>query len=437
MEHSGSAEQPPKHPRFFYGWLIVVVAFLGDFMAVGMGPAALGVFLRPMKEDLGWSFAQLSTAVAVQGVLTMIVGPIVGPLLDRIGAKPIMVWGAVVAGTGLMALGFVRELWQFYVLWAITGALGLHEAGHLVTSVAVSKWFVHKLARALAIASMGVPAGAVVMAPVASLLIAWLGWRAAWPAMGAILLIVLLPPILLWMRRTPEDMGLLPDGEPQAGAAEARGAGHGGTRAAGSPAWTLKAALGTSALWVLILCSNLGGLCRSTVNIHLINYLQDDGLSARVASLVFSLNYIGSICSRVVYALLLARLPPQFCLALNLSSQTLGLLALMLVPFPLGVVVFTLTNGLLGGGFGFVSSFTWARYYGRQFQGSIRGITALFSVSSLGGPVFAAAVRDATGSYRGAFLAIIGIGLLAAFFITSAKAPVMKTPAAEAQPAGK
>ena len=100
-----------KHltPRFFYGWYIVGVGFIGDFMAVGMGPIALGVFLRPMRMALGWSFTKISTAFAIQGVLSMLLGPIVGLLLDRFGARPVMAFGAIVAGTGLILMGFVQH----------------------------------------------------------------------------------------------------------------------------------------------------------------------------------------------------------------------------------------------------------------------------------------------------------------------------------------
>ena len=88
------------------------MGFIGDFMAVGMGPIALGVFLRPMRMALGWSFTKISTAFAIQGILSMLLGPVVGLVLDRFGARPVMAFGAVVAGTGLILMGFVQHLWQ-------------------------------------------------------------------------------------------------------------------------------------------------------------------------------------------------------------------------------------------------------------------------------------------------------------------------------------
>jgi len=418
-----------KHltPRFFYGWYIVGVGFIGDFMAVGMGPIALGVFLRPMRMALGWSFTKISTAFAIQGVLSMLLGPIVGLLLDRFGARPVMAFGAIVAGTGLILMGFVQHLWQFYVLFAVIGALGLQEAGHMATSVAVSKWFVRKLGRALAISSLGVPTGAVVVAPLTGILIFLLGWRGAWAALGLILLVVLLPPVLLLVRRSPEDMGLFPDGEdPASPSAESRR----GTGPIINPAesdWTLTAALATGTLWILILASNLGGLTRSTLNIHLINYIQDLGQPASVASFIFSMTYVGSILSRAVYGFALERVPVRYCLAGNLLGQSLGLLFLMVLPFPFGVLPFILGNGLFGGGFGFISSYAWANYYGRRFLGSIRGVHRMFMISNLAGPVFAAIVRDLTGSYQSAFFVVIFMGMASAFLMLQAKRPVRKT----------
>ena len=356
----------------------------------------------------------------------MLLGPIVGLLLDRFGARPVMAFGAIVAGIGLILMSFVQNIWYFYVLFAVIGALGLQEAGHMATSVAVSKWFIRKLGRALAISSLGVPTGAVVVAPLTGVLIFLLGWRAAWAALGLILLVFLLPPVLLLVRRSPEDMGLFPDGEdpsfPHAGSEERTSP---VVNTVGSD-WTLKAALGTTTLWVLILASNLGGLTRSTLNIHLINYIQDLGHPASVASFIFSMTYVGSILSRAVYGIALERVPVRYCLAGNLLGQSVGLLFLMVLPFPYGVIPFIIGNGLFGGGFGFISSYAWANYYGRRFLGSIRGVHHMFMISNLAGPVFAAIVRDFSGSYQGAFFVVIFMGVASAFLMLQAKRPVRR-----------
>ena len=163
----------------------------------------------------------------------------------------------------------------------------------------------------------------------------------------------------------------------------------------------------------------------------LINSLQDFNLSRERASLIFSLNFLGFMLSRVVYAFALEHFPVSYCLMANVLARAFGLMSLILLPFPVGIPLFLVSHGVLGGSFGVLTSYAWARYYGRRFIGSIRGINRLFMMSSLVGPVFAGSVRDITGSYGGVFTILVGLSLLGAFLLFHAKAPVSKEIRAE------
>ena len=127
-------------PTFFYGWVIVAVVFLAEFMASGMGTLTIGLFFAPLSEDMGWSLTQLTSAVTAQSIASLMIAPLVGPAIDRFGARAVMLFGAVSAGIGLILLGHIEALWQFLVLYALVGALGLHELGNLTGPVVVSKW---------------------------------------------------------------------------------------------------------------------------------------------------------------------------------------------------------------------------------------------------------------------------------------------------------
>src|SRR5262245_47414613 len=110
---------------FYYGWVIVAVCFLAEATAFGAGSASLAVFLQPMSADLGWSRTTLTFALTAQQLGNMIVAPESGRLIDRRGPRPVMMFGAIVAGLGFIAISQVQAPWQFYILYGVAGAMGL------------------------------------------------------------------------------------------------------------------------------------------------------------------------------------------------------------------------------------------------------------------------------------------------------------------------
>ena len=134
---------------FFYGWVIVAVVFVTEFFAAGVGTVTVPLFFKPISEEMGWSLTQLTGSITAQAVAGMFIVPVVGILLDRLGARPVMIFGAVTAGIGLLFLTQVQEPWHFWVLYAIVGALGLHGMGQFTGPVIVAKWFIRRRGRAI------------------------------------------------------------------------------------------------------------------------------------------------------------------------------------------------------------------------------------------------------------------------------------------------
>ena len=125
-----------------------------------------------------------------------------------------MVLGACIASVSYMFMTRVTEPWQFYILYTSAVSVGLYEVGNFVTTTVVSKWFIRLRGRALAFTTLGIDAGTATLAPVAAFLAASIGWRNTWGVLGVIIAAVVIPPSTFFMRRTPEDMGLRPDGDP-------------------------------------------------------------------------------------------------------------------------------------------------------------------------------------------------------------------------------
>lgn len=423
-EGPGRARRWPNTP-FYYGWVIVAVVFLAEFTTSGMGGSTISLFFKPMTDELGWSLTSLVGAVTAQAIAGMVTAPIIGPLLDRYGARPVMLFGALFAGVGLLLLVYVRELWQFWVLYAVVGALGMNELGRLSGPVVVAKWFVRRRGRAMALAISGNGIGSMVMAPIIALMIANVGWRPSWGILGVALMALMVPTVLLFMRRQPEDMGLLPDGAAPRPAGPTQDGGTSATPAAEmEPTWTLREALRTRTLWVLVVSLTLVNLATAPMVLLQVPYFINQGMSTQAASYIFSLSWVAFTISRFVWGFLVERIPVRYCLTGMSLCRSLGIFFLVVVPYPLNIVPFLTFSGALGGAASILMPIAFADYYGRASTGTIQGaLRPLLSVSQLVGPLFVAAVFDRTGSFGLPFLVAALLGFVGTGVMLFAKPP--------------
>jgi sugar phosphate permease len=173
-----------RRPAIFYGWYIVGVALIAQFVAAGTSSYASGVFLKPMTENLGWSRADFSAVQTVSTFVTGALGLFVGVQMDRRGPRLLMLAGGIVSGAALMMLSSVHSLWQFYLISGVGQTAGNAMLGNLVVNVTVSRWFVARRGMAVAIASAGVSMGGVVMTPLSSWWVDQYGWQTDWVLMG-------------------------------------------------------------------------------------------------------------------------------------------------------------------------------------------------------------------------------------------------------------
>ena len=433
---ANSASSPPSPQRpnirllglwrvpFFYGWIIVVAIFIAEFVASGVGTFVTPLFFKAMTEDMGWSLTMLTGALTAQTLANAGVAPYLGKVLDRLGARPVMLFGAIAAGLGLILLTRIQEIWQFWVLYGLVGALGLAEMGGFTGPVLVTKWFTRLRGRAMAISSMGTTLGGVVMAPIVGILIASYGWRSAWMVLGIFVLVVTIPVVLLMVRKQPEDLGLKPDGDldgtrPITGAHPVKKRRYAGT----DVSWTVKEAMRTRTMWILIIGLNLVNLSATVTVYSLVPFLtQQEGMAVTAAGYVVSARLGASTMSRLVWGWAVDHFPMNWCLAAGFFARALTSLCLLL-PFPVNVVS-VIVLSVLGGGFQVLQPMAFANYFGRDHAGAIQGATRPFLIaSSLVGPLFIAFVFDVTGSFDLGFLVAGVMGLASAFLGLAATMP--------------
>ncbi len=237
--------------KFYYGWVIITVAFLSSYTWTATFNPILGVFMKPLGQDFGWSRTTISWASSAASLAGGFLGPLIGPVLDKRGPRLVLIISSLVAGICLIALAQLSALWQFYLLYGIV-RLTTVAGSQLAISVAVANWFVRKRGRASGLAALGQRVGMISLPPLAQYIIVAFGWRSAWVVLGIIVIATGAIPSALFMRRRPEDFGLHPDGlKPQETAEDINPVGSAPVTVQVGESWTRQEALRTRAFWLL------------------------------------------------------------------------------------------------------------------------------------------------------------------------------------------
>src|SRR5688500_7881733 len=230
----------------YRGWWIVLTAFLTQFASSGASGWVFGVLLLSMQEDLDTSRSAIVGVLVFERLVGGFAGAVLGPYIDRHGTRLLTSLSAVVAGLCLFGLAAVQEAWQPYVLWAIFG-LTLPGLSTVAPVAAISSWFVQQRTRAIVTYTFGGAMAGLVLAPVMAVIADVSGWRTVWLVMGAVFLAIA---PLAWtvIRRTPEEVGLLPDGLSTEVAGPAPSL---DVSAEDGSDWTVGEALRSRAFWLL------------------------------------------------------------------------------------------------------------------------------------------------------------------------------------------
>lgn len=422
---------PVSRQGIYYGWYIVGLAFVANAMSMGVSAYSLGVFVRPMTEELGWSRAMISGNQSLSTLVTGLLAPFIGPILDRHGGKALMVIGATVSGVALISLSMVDEIWGFYLFRGIFYTIGQLGMGSLVVSVALSNWFVRKRGRAIAIAAIGVSVAAMTIPPLCERLIDTYGWRTAWVVLGVLVWALVIPSAALLMRRRPEDMGLLPDGD-AAVPDDSATAGGGGRRISEAmrsrdAVWTRRAAMRTPALWLIIGAFGLSSMGMGAMLLHLVPFLEDSGLSAPAAAGSVTALGLAGLLSKPLWGMAIDRFSVRYCAMVEFIVCGAGIGAILAAGNSGAIELVYLATFFFGLGIGgvvAVNEVVWANYFGRLTLGRVRSIAMPFQIiSSAGGPLLAGITYDRTGSYDGAFVLFVGTYLLATVLVVLVKPP--------------
>ena len=385
------------------------------------GLVAIGLFIEPMSSSLNWSVASISVGIALRQIAGTIVGPLLGPRIDKTEPKKLFFISTFITGISTIVLGFITNVWVFYMVYGVIGAIAITGISNLVTGTVISKWFIKSRGRALGFSDLGSSVGVIILIPVINIIITSHSWELAWISLGLLHLIIMTPVAFL-MKRQPEDYGLLPDNEISVEHDLITNDSKSDT-----VVWTAKEAIKTYQFWIIILAFGLSNISVMAILTHQINHIVHQGFSSTQAALIISLWAIFAGFARVLFGFLLERISVRYLSFIVMIGSALGTYFLLIGNSLELLYCFAIIYGLFRGAIVLMSIIIWADYYGRTNLGAIRGLTTPFNIISLSiGPVAAGYFYDQLGSYDMIFSVFIVLYVISGVLILFTHSPKKK-----------
>lgn len=411
---------------FFYGWVIVVVVVLAGVLAAGVSNITMAVVLKPISEDLGWTRSFTAAAVTLGALIGGVLSPFFGPLADRLGPRLLLPAGGALVGLLAVGVSLSSEPWQFYATFVPARALTEFLLCGMIAFTAVANWFYSKRPMVMGLVAMATPLGSAVLSLVYQFCVTHYGWRSAFFALGLALWALVVIPGLIFLRRQPEDLGLLPDGAPPlVKPLEHEGAVD--SQVDVEYSWSRGDAARTGTLWLLVASAFLSAIGTGGVAFHMAAYLTDGALAPGLAASVVSTMALSGAFGNGTWGALAERFHPRHLSVATMLLAAASVALLMRVDSAATAYLFALLFGANARGAAVLTQVLIARYFGRRSFGAISSILDPFHKGGLGlGALFAGIAFDQFGNYEVIFTAFLASYLVSAILIFLARKPVIR-----------
>lgn len=421
----------PRFP-FYYGWVIAGVAILAQ-MVSGFGhPYVATGFIGPIRNELGWSLTTISGMYTAGSLLAAPLLLIMGRLLDRFGSRTMLTLICVLMGAVTMGMSRVTRPTHLLIGFAAIRLLG-ESSLSLVSITLVSTWFLRLRGRATAIATIGLATAHSTFPLLTQLLITQFGWRGAWIGFGLIIWAILLIPAALLVRRSPESVGLVPDGVPDGKPVDTPETAADKVKSTSLEInFTLSDARRTRTFWLLLACGISFPLTITGLLFHYIPLMQTKGISSQLSAAALLLWGPSMVLGNMFGGFLVDRIQARFMILATQILLAIAMLWALVISQPWQAFVFVIVAGSCGGIMFNTYAVTWANYFGRLHIGSIRGVASMNTLfcSALGALPFGL-IFDLTGNYDLAILVLLSlpaIGAVASVFaVPPRKSPHLDT----------
>jgi MFS family permease len=404
---------------FFYGWIIIAVTFVT--MAIGVNArTAFSLLFPPILGEFGWDRGVTAGAFSFGFVVSAIASPLIGRLMDRFGPRSVMELGVALMASGLLLAPLTREPWHLYLTIGVLVGAGSVCLGYSGQSLYLPNWFHRRRGLAIGLAFAGVGIGSITLLPWVQLMIDGGGWRTACTAMGLLLLVVLAP-INLLLRKRPEDLGLQPDGDAAPSASAPKAQSNIVDPAWAAVDWTLARAARTARFWWLAI-GYFGALyVWYAVQVHQTKYLLDIGFSPGVAVWTLGAVSLLGIPGQIYLGHLSDRIGREWVWSIACAGFAICLATLIVLPdiHALALIyLMVFAQGALGYGLTSVLGPIVVEIFQGKHYGSIFGTIQVAALSGGAvGPWVTGVLHDVTGNYRLAFAIGIAMSALSAVAI--------------------
>ena len=406
LEETGSFMANDRSKRIFYGWWIVLAAFLNLFFAVGIIFYGFPVFYPAFVQSLGFTRAQVTQGFFLGFLFAGLpFGLLAGAVIDRLGAKWVILVGASLIGISLLLMRYMTKLWH-YELLCVMEVVGYVLAGPIANQVLVARWFRMRRGRAMGCAYLGLGLGGVVSPLLVNFVIRSFGWRQGLGSVGLLTLVVLIP-VGIWITRSsPEELGLLPDGADNSVLKE---------EPSNLASNGVIAAISTANFWLLLMGSTLVMAAIGAVVQHFILFLRDQGYSATTASRFLTALLASSLAGRILVGYLADRFQKKNTMAVCYLLLGVSILLLGAAHHPVAVWAFALVFGFSMGADYMLIPLVTAECFGIASLGKLLALIIMgYSLGQWGAPWIAGRVFDARHSYDLAWKIMAVLGLLGA-----------------------
>lgn len=400
-----------------YAWVVVGVLFFAQAVAMGVR-GTIGLLVRPWELEFGWDRGAVSVTAALGFVVYGIAQALAGRWADRTGPRVIFGASMALLGAGAAAVSTIVTLWQAYLVFGVLIMVAVGGASSPTSAVAVARWFTHRRGLALGVVAAGSAAGQFVLLPVMARLTEVLGWRTAFVWLGAGILGIALPVVLLLLRDDP-DGG--PTRTARAAPAEAR------------PLPVPVLLRHADFRWLALSFFVCGVTTAGLIDTHFIPHAQDHHVPAVTAATAFGVLSLvnavfttlsGAVADRLGYARLLGWI---------YAGRALALVFLVFARDPVSLFVFAVAFGIVD--FSTVAPTTALAtvLFGRRSAGTAFGLIALsHQLGSAVGSYAGGLLHDLTGTYTLFFLGAAAMSGAAAFMAWA----ISEAPAGQAEPQG-
>ena len=398
----------------FYGWRIVGVSFLAQFLAMGCSISIFGLFIPVLTSEFGASTMEANLGLSILTIFMAGSGAVIGPMLDKRSIRGVMISGTVLASVSFFLMSMATELWQLALLFGVGIAIGAAMFGPLAANTVVAKWFSQNRGKAVGIASMGAPTGGFLLAPLIGFLLADSGWRDTLVIISAMHL-TLIPLLWLVIRNQPEDLGLTTDGI-ETIETEVLVQGR---------IWTTAQVFRAPNFWFLALAFGVAGVVAGSWNANVIPYSGDIGIGVDKASFFPSALGGTALLGTLIFGTLADKISIRLLLWSSFLMQGASFIFIRLIqPDFTSLMAAILVFGLAAGAMMPLMAAAIGRGFGPASFGRVMGFIGPVTLPfGFIGPPLVGYIRDVTGSYILAFDLFLVIFVLASLILLGLKLP--------------